>query len=304
MKRICSVMTCEYLDLDVYMNIRLFYESAGYRVYKNKLLHNADLVVILRGDKTITDKEYTGVVHAYDYVREYKINWRERFPRAAQIFVVSATPPDFQEGITYIKGYLPVVPELWQSPFKEKDGRPVHISHFKPMGEDRYQEELLKLIKSGLVCVYGKKWDKAGIKARPLSYWQVWQMFMISSACYGLMYPYQRGKTLSGRMWQAPLCGCFVVSEAGTNIAGCPGVIEADSFNNVNFKEIDLGPERCRALAADAARYWGEKTKKLAEELGISVKAGLDPYHRILYRGGIFLNSIIFVVQQSIKCIK
>jgi len=144
----------------------------------------------------------------------------------------------------------------------------MHISHFKPMAQDKYQQELLKLIKSGIVRVYGKKWDKVGIKAKPLSYWQVNKMFAASSTCYGLMYPYQRGKTLSGRMWQAPLHGCFVISEAGTNIAGCPGVIEVSSFSAGNFTALDYSIEQCRSLAIDAARHWRTATQKLAEELG------------------------------------
>jgi hypothetical protein len=270
MKKTCSVLTCEYLDLDVYLNIRLFYESAGYRVHKNRPLRNADLLVVLRGDKAITDKEYSGIVHAYDYVREYKINWRERFPKAERIFVISPTLPECPNGITYVKGYLPVIPELWQRPFKEKDDRPVHISHFKPMAEDKYQRELIGLIKSGAVRVYGAKWDKAGIKAKPLSYWQVWRKFCASSRCYGLMYPYQRGRTLSGRMWQAPLCGCFVISEAGTNVMVCPGVIEVSSFSEDNIAAIDGSMEKCETLAAEAERYWTAATHKLAEELELS----------------------------------
>jgi len=264
-------MTCEYCDLDVYLNVKLFYKSAGFRVLKDKRLLDPDLLVVLRGDKEISDHEYAGIVHAYDYVREYKIEWKERFPKAKKIFVISPTPPDFPDGVTYVKGYLPVIPELWQSPIKMKDSRPVHISHFKPMGEDRYQQDLLKLIKSGLVRVYGKKWDKAGIKAKPLSYWQVNRMFAASSCCYGLMYPYQRGKTLSGRMWQAPLKGCFVISEAGTNIAGCPGVIEVSGFNRDNIAAIDRSIDACKTLSADATRYWKKATQRLADELGLNI---------------------------------
>jgi len=271
MKKTCCVMTCEYCDLDVYLNVKLLYQSAGYRVLKDKILRNTDLLVVLRGDKTIANHEYAGVVHAYDYVREYKIDWKVRFPKASAIFVVSPTPPECPDGVTYIKGYLPVIPELWQSPLKKKDSRPIHISHFKPMGEDRYQQDLLKLIKSGLVRVYGKKWDRVDVKAKPLSYRQVDRMFASSSCCYGLMYPYQRGKTLSGRMWQAPLQGCFVISEAGTNIIGCPGVIEASGFRVDNFTTIDDNIEKCRALAADAAQFWKTATQILADELKLKI---------------------------------
>ncbi|KPK97170.1 MAG: hypothetical protein AMJ95_10515 [Omnitrophica WOR_2 bacterium SM23_72] len=301
MKKICSVMTCEYVDLDVYLNAKLFYESAGYRVIKDKLLPDADLLVVLRGDKEVSDSEYAGIVHAYDYVREYKIDWKARFPKAGRIFVISPTRPEFSEGVTYVKGYLPVIPQLWQSELKKKDSRPVHISHFKPTGDDRYQQDLVKLITGGSVRVYGGKWDKAGIKTKPLSYWQVNQLFAASSACYGLMYPYQRGKTLSGRMWQAPLQGCFVISEAGTNISNCPGIIEADSFSADNLVSIDRSIEKCRALSVDAARYWRTATQKLADELELKAQLESIPGCRIsLCKREVFLHHLLFVFQRSI----
>ena len=289
-------MTCEYVDLDVYLNVKLFYGSAGYRVYKDKSARDTNLLVVLRGDKEISDYEYAGIVHAYDYVREYKIDWKARFPKANKIFVISPTPPECSDGVTYVKGYLPVIPELWQSQLKKKDSRPMHISHFKPMAQDQCQQELLKLIKSSLVRVYGKKWDKAGIKAKPLSYWQVNKMFAASSICYGLMYPYQRGKTLAGRMWQAPLQGCFVISEAGTNIAGCPGVIEVSGFSANNLSAADGNIEKCKALAVDAARYWKAATQKLADELKIDVRMESLSFLSIrICRVELFLRHILFL---------
>jgi len=298
-------MTCEYVDLDVYLNVKLFYGSAGYRVYKDKSARDTNLLVVLRGDKEISDYEYAGIVHAYDYVREYKIDWKARFPKANKIFVISPTPPECSDGVTYVKGYLPVIPELWQSQLKKKDSRPMHISHFKPMAQDQCQQELLKLIKSSLVRVYGKKWDKAGIKAKPLSYWQVNKMFAASSICYGLMYPYQRGKTLAGRMWQAPLQGCFVISEAGTNIAGCPGVIEVSGFNADNLVVIDRSVEKCKSLSEDAARYWKTATQMLADDLGLKISPELISNRSIsACKRELFLQHIIFVFRRTMGCNK
>ena len=305
MKKTCRVITCEYCDLDVYLNVKLFYGSAGYRVVKDKPLPDADLLVILRGSREISDHEYEGVVHAYDYVREYKINWKERFPKAKRIFVISPTPPECPDGVTYVKGYLPVIPELWQGTLNKKDSRPVHISHFKPMGEDRYQQDLLKLIKSGLVRAYGKKWGEAGIKAKPLSYRQVDRMFAASSCCYGLMYPYQRGKTLSGRMWQAPLKGCFVISEEGTNIASSPGVIEVSGLSADNLLAIKHRIEKCKALAVEAAGYWKTATQILADELGLKISPELISNRSIsMCKKELFLQHISFIFSRIIKRIK
>ena len=293
-------MTCEYVDLEAYLNVRLFYESAGYRVFRNRPARGADLLVVLRGSREASDHEYAGIIHIYDYVKEHKIDWKAHFPNAGKIFLISPTPPESSEGITYIKGYLPVVPDLWQATFEKKESRPVHISHFKRIGEDKYQQDLVRLIKSGLVRAHGLRWDRVGIWTKPLSFWEADKILADSSICYGLMYPYQRGKTLSGRMWQAPLKGCFVISEALTNISNCPGVIEVDGFSADNLAAIDHSTEKCRALSTDAAEYWRKATQMLADELRLDTRlVSLSGQSLIKCKRELFLSHILTVFLRS-----
>jgi hypothetical protein len=82
------------------------------------------------------------------------------------------------------------------------------------------------------------------------------------------MYDYQIGKTLSGRMWQAPLSGCYVFTELTSNILNCPGVIEVESYKNTvkliktkNFEIINI-PE--------VILFWNKHTNELADKLNLN----------------------------------
>jgi hypothetical protein len=270
MRKNCCVMSYDYLDLDVWLNIRCFYRSAGYRVTTNRTRENADLLVILRGHPCEYARRHQGPVHVYDYVKELKIDWREALPAASEITVISIGPPSCLEGVNWVCGYLPVVPPLWQIRFAAKSALPVHISNFKPMGEDHYQKELLELVCAGMVRVFGGRWERVGVRARSLSHWQANRMLAASSQCYGLMYPYQRGRTLSGRMWQAPINGCFVISEAGTNILACPGIFEVEHFDGTPQRP-SISPDACLALSYKARAFWTGATAALAHDLNLVI---------------------------------
>jgi hypothetical protein len=66
----CNILSYDYLDIDVFWNIKLFYKAAGYRIDKNGQSSQYDLLVMLRGDPGNTLNSYTGTVHIYDYVKE------------------------------------------------------------------------------------------------------------------------------------------------------------------------------------------------------------------------------------------
>jgi hypothetical protein len=267
----CCVMSYDYLDLDVWLNIRCFYLSAGYRVTTNRTRENADLLVILRGHPCEQARRHRGPVHVYDYVKELKTDWRKALPAASEVIVISIEPPSCSEGVRWVCGYLPVHPPLWQKRLAAKSARPVHISNFKPMGEDRYQKELLELVRAGVVRVFGGRWERVGVQARSLSHWQANRMLAAASQCYGLMYPYQRGRTLSGRMWQAPINGCFVISEAGTNILSCPGILEVEHFDGTPPRS-SISPDACLALSHQARAFWTGATAALADDLNLVIR--------------------------------
>lgn len=291
---ICRIISSDYLDKDVYLNISAFYRAAGYRLIPPTVRLNgasddrADLLVVLRGDNGSELKDFHGPVHIYDYVKEYAVDWGCRYPSAAHITVVALASSSFHSAedsksashassrVSRVDAYLPVIPALWKRPWSGKRQQPVHISNFKRMGDDAYQRDLLALIRAGVVRAFGANWQLAGVRAHPLSYRQANQHLSASAWCFGLMWPYQRGRTLSGRMWQAPLNGCFVLSERGTDILGCPGVIECEAFH-AEAATLGLDPQACRDLADKASAFWESHSRSLAAALGFDSGLSLTP---------------------------
>lgn len=281
-QQLCRIVSSDYLDKDVYLNIRAFYRASGYRLITSAVSgdRGADLLVVLRGDNGTEFQDFCGDIHVYDYVKEYVVDWGSRYPKADHITVVSLAASslvsavgsqDLGEAarITRLDAYLPVIPALWSCRWRFKRLQPIHVSNFKRMGSDPYQLDLLSLIRAGTIAAYGGHWDLVGVRTHPLSYRQANHVLAASVSCFGLMWPYQRGRTLSGRMWQAPLNGCFVLSERGTDILGCPGVLERDAFD-LSSANLEFSVQACRQLAHDAAAFWESHTRSLAAGLGLN----------------------------------
>jgi hypothetical protein len=260
----------DFKDLDVIWNVRLFYQCAGYEVSSKHPDSTQDLLVILRGNPGEQFQEHSGDVHIYDYVKELQVDWKTCFPKAQRIFLVSLFEPTITDpGIKWVRGYLPVIPELWQQkPFRKKEERPLHIGNFKPLGIDTYQQDLIRLARRGHVRIHGANWDKQDIRTSGLSYWEANHLLAESYSCYGLMYPYQRGTTLSGRMWQAPLHGCMVISEKGTNPLNLPGILEVDRFSPETLLSVSSILE-CQRIRTSATHFWLNATEQIAHQLGL-----------------------------------
>jgi hypothetical protein len=268
----CRIVSSEYLDRDVYLNVRGFYAAAGFHLLERSPV--PELLVVLRGDNGSAWSDFRGQIHVYDYVKEYRVDWPARYPHAASIQLISLENPGpiaEDPRLRWVRGYLPVLPALWSRPAQRRRQRPVHLSNYKRMAGDPFQEQLLGLIRAGLVEVFGGRWQLVGVSSTPLSYRQANRLIARSASCFGLMWPYQRGRTLSGRMWQAPLNGCFVFSEPGSDPLGCPGVIRAERFDAATAGRR-FSPESCSALAVEADHFWRQHSAALAAELG------LDPH--------------------------
>ena len=272
------ILSIDFQDLDVIWNVRLFYLAAGFSLIRQGVDAELDLLVILRGDPGLSHQGFGGTVHVYDYVKELQVDWRSRFPHAREIRLISLLrPSSLPEGTRWVQGYLPVIPEFWQQfPFRKRAGRPMHLANFKPMGDDPYQQELACLARRGLVEVHGRHWDKLGLSTYGVSYLEANRLLAGAYCCYGLMYPYQRGTTLSGRMWQAPLHGCLVISEAGTNPLGLPGLLEVQHFAPDSLLSVTSIKE-CWQIRKEATRYWQEATAQLASQLDLPAYLGPSP---------------------------
>jgi len=268
------ILSLDFQDLDVIWNVQLFYLGAGFSLCRHWPDDGLELLVILRGDPGLSHQSHRGIVHVYDYVKELQVDWRACFPHAHRIQVISLLRPDRHDsGIEWVRGYLPVIPEFWQlQPFRKQEERPLHIANCKPLGNDAYQRDLARLARRGLVRVHGRHWDRLGLRTHGLSYLEANRLLAGAFCCYGLMYPYQRGTTLSGRMWQAPLHGCLVISEKGTNPLGLPGILEVDRFTPDTLLSV-ASIRDCLEIRDAATHYWREATKLLARALGLAAPA-------------------------------
>ena len=297
------MVSSDYLDLDVFLNLQIFYRACGYRVRLHHPPSPGDLVVVLRGEPDDVVGGHRGVVHVYDYVREQSIHWPTRFPQASRILVVSLTPPQNLEGVSWVRGYLPVVPALWQLPERSRQVRPLHIANWKPLREDAYQHQIVDLVSSGFLEVYGRKWDRLGVHTHGLSYLEANRKLAAARCCYGLMYAYQRGTTASGRMWQAPLNGCVVFSEVGTALAGIPGVLEVERYEPANLRQLAHCPTGAR-LAAAAAAYWEASNQSLAQGLELLFPLDLPSRHLAGSRARLHLQHLAVVRERVIAGVR
>jgi len=266
----CCFLAFDYLDFDVYLNTRTFYALAGFAPASSVKLASCDLLVVFRGIPHRVFPEFSGPIHFFDYVCQYRLELRDYFPNATSITIISIDRDQHRStDDIHVYGYLPVIPSIWQFsfPFTRRSSLPIHVSNYKPLQEDPFQEDLLFLIKTGRIKVFGSKWERIQVKARPLSYLSANCILATASICYGLMYPYQRGRSLSGRMWQAPINGCFVITESNTNPFLCPGVFEVPSFGDLP----SLEQLSSRELALQASKFWLDKTNLLARDLGLSL---------------------------------
>jgi len=299
MRAICSILSFDYLDYDVFINVRVFYRLAGYNVYLSVVHQDTSLVVVLRGKPNRIYSEYTGIVHYYDYVREYNLDMRYFFPNASRISSIGLNDSTSLSLTDYsVYAYLPVFPSLWQyrSLVTSRLPHPLHLSNYKPIGSDSYQQQLLALIHSHKVLVYGGKWHNQNINAVQISYLSANRLLSQATHCYGLMYPYQRGTSLSGRMWQAPIHGCHVISEAGTNIYNVPGVIEAESYEQLFLFSSDSA----LFLRQKATEFWLTQTINLADALNLTLDFTQLPRETLLSRFLLFRQHILFIWDKRI----
>lgn len=297
-RRLCCILSLDYFDLDVFLNVYVFYRLAGFRISRSSSLMEASLLVVLRGIPQQVTPYYQGDVHIYDYVKESQVDYRHFYPHARSITYISLSEPiDNPFGDQHVYGFLPVFPTIWTRAQTSKTiTKPVHISNFKPMKLDFYQQQLLSLIHARRVTVYGSKWSSVNVSARPLSYLHANQLLASSCFCFGLMYPYQRGTSLSGRMWQAPIHGCLVISELGTNIFNCPGVLES---SNYEFDHSSL-PSTPSLLASEAQLFWRKKTQQLADDLSLTLYPNYIPSSIIIAHLLLIRQHIVFSFQQNL----
>jgi hypothetical protein len=172
--------------------------------------------------------------------------------------------------------FPPVYVPFWKRKIRSSRYKFVHIGNLKKIENNSIWPEWSELVQ-GLQAknahVWGKGWGKYNVATwhGKLLLSKVPHIYAQTKYALGLMYPYQvRMKTISGRFWQAPLCGAAVICEKNINMQ-IPGIfpIGFSCLNNDNLLK-NLIPDRYDIQLAATEFWenqWNDCKKKVRESL-------------------------------------
>lgn len=291
----CLIYGHNGLDLDVTLNLRSFYRQLGFLVSFSDKLYDANLLVVVRAiNKPIDLNNFTfTIIHVYDYGGWDYDNFVLSINK--QITYYFCTSELKKQKLTNLLSvpedhvYIalpPVDVKLWSKKIKPIKYNFVHIGNFKPIaGEDVFKLKFNNAIDHFKSNLWGAGWDicndyyrgKAGL-------FQVSDIYRQSKYAFGLMYPFQREVTFSGRFWHAPLNGCMLISEPGLYTQNIPGIIEVD-YSQVDIQQkIANGFDR-EQLQTESQVYWSKQyliTKGYVIPTLNSIRLNKTGYSKIL----------------------
>lgn len=268
-------------DLDVVANLRAFYSRLGYSVVASRTLIPSDVLVVHRPrDVAFPGFRDFGALHVYDYVGGSVSAMIDSVADVQSVAVVVPSgrrAAEWRErGRNVIVAPLPVIADLWEVPPVSTDTvSAVHVGNFKASyldGSDARALGFVNSVTSGRVEVWGRGWGGRIPEANwhgPAKLSRVSRLYASTPVALGMMYPFQRGETYSGRFWQAPLSGARLLSEVGAPGFDFPGVRTYESASELEelLNRVPSLAERSE-LRRRASQYWREKTDKLADVLG------------------------------------
>ena len=265
----CLIYGNDGLDLDVTYNLSSFYKGLGFKVFFSGKLYNADLLIVTRALDLEIDMSafHYSLIHVYDYTGWDFDNFvRTVDHRMTFIFCTSETKKArLTEKLNFPPSQIflalpPVDVILWSKKLKDVKYHLIHIGNFKPISDtDNIKVQFNKAISFFKPHIWGKGWmvnndlyhGKAGL-------FQVSSIYSMSEFALGLMYPFQREHTYSGRFWHAPLNGCYLLSEPGLYSQKVPGIIETDySINDISEK-IERNSDR-KTLQKESQEFWNKQ---------------------------------------------
>jgi hypothetical protein len=277
----CAIIGFDGIDVDVLSNLYVFYRHLGYEVALADDWTPCDLLVVTRGTprRLPTTAEMPKMCHLYSYTgveRFAPASWPADLP-TLQIAVSSVVVDD--TGLAHAGAAVDVVvapPPVWVDFWVRRrvaathDQLPVHIGHFKQTDWDAGDPTLrafVEFARASSMRVWGRGWEPH-LKPEQLmgqaAAERVSDMYAGLRVGAGLMYSWQRGKTFSGRFWQAPLAGCPLMTEVPAPFGAAPGVILADyaSADALNAS-LQACVQAGDALSQAAREYWGDRTATL-----------------------------------------
>lgn len=253
------------------INLHSFYIDLGFRVSISRKFHFADIICVSRTPKDLNnDLLRYNRIHVFDYVCNDNMDFLSSLEthQGATIYVPSLERLRQIEKQHPLLGKKmevllpPVCTQKWISKkpmIRNFDF--VHIGNYKHYYQnksDHYANAFLKQIETGLIQVWGRGWPENKNMTRPshASLFDVRDIYRSSHVALGMMYPHQRNLTVSGRFWQAPLNGTFVLSEPNEITNGIPGVIQTDYNQDLTVYKKSISTEQHIQLEEAAKLFW------------------------------------------------
>ena len=281
MKPTALIFGHDGLDVDVAINLKHLYQDLGFRVVIAKQLHVADLLCVIRTPiRQNSDIFRYSQIHVFDYVCAENIEFLSSLvnhPKST-IFVPSIRRfnhngdlnPALEEKMLVL--LPPVFTKIWISKKIPKEHfNIVHVGNFKPYYEnntDVYANRFINQMANGSVKIWGKGWNKKILQSniiKPAPLLKVSLIYKSASLALGMMYPFQRNYTISGRYWQAPLNGALLITEPNVVAEGIPGVVQSDYIQDLTKLTNLLNEDSRIQIKKSAKIFWDNHYRESIE---------------------------------------
>lgn len=273
----CRIWGVDGFDLDVVHNLVAFYRrELGLHPVLSAAASPADLLVVQRPPSHPVDLRGFGAVHVWDYVGQPIDALVADSPGAERMTVFCAseararelTPAAARSGAQILPLVAPVPVDLWRSPRRTVRYGTVHIGNHKPYyrgGGDEYAARFFAALERARADVWGADWGDHRLHTHgSLGLFRVSGVYAASSVAYGMMYPFQRSISFSGRFWHAPLNGCVLLSEPSLYAGEWPGVLSTDYTEDDITRAVASAPAANEVRDA-AATFWQSHWRRAAE---------------------------------------
>ena len=301
----CLIYGQNGLDLDVTFNLKTFYSKLGFKVFFSDKLYNTNLLVVVRAvDQPLSLSKYTySLIHVFDYV-----GWNyDSFIKSIDhsiTFVFCSSEKNrrrlinnlhFPENHVFI-AFPPVDVNLWVKKINNIKYEFIHIGNFKKIEtNDEYQKHFAEALKFFNAHIWGKGWkfNNRNIHGK-INLFSVSSVYSKSKHAFGLMYPFQRECTFSGRFWHAPLNGCLVFSEPGIYTKSIPGIVETNYKLSDIILKSSVHTNR-NYIQEIAIKFWNKeynKTLKLASYTLSNITFS-DSYFRLYVLNILIINNLL-----------
>lgn len=288
MRKTCQIVGFDGSDSCIETMAASFYIKAGYDVKVGvRSPTNCDLLVILRGAiPTDLNLSFYSLVHLYGYAWSLDSAYTNLLDGVIHKVIVphsSYLPKGYSDrygDANVIFSYPPVIPDFWYKKSSENIMHDyVHIGNYKKNQSDDVAAGFVHNLRENGVTVYGNGWEgilPSHLLMGPLEMGRVSEVYSSSKAGLGIMYPYQRKFSFSGRFFQAPLAGVPLFTECLPLLSACPGLHQVDWTKSVHLSS-DFNLISGSHLSDMAYLYWRDMTIALSDKLGVNLLARLFP---------------------------